>query len=195
MEHQLGTTYHPVSRVSYRAIVGGAITFLICLAIVLALGAGLGLSAYGATTAETGRVFGERLWFVFALCCAGFCGGYVASVISRCVTRRDGALHGILAWGLAGLFVFARLTLFGGARDRGTLPVADLGAEGMAWALFAGLVLAFGLSMLAGILGARSEARAAGLPEPPVVPEDLEFKFRGFRHHGRHTHTPTPSPT
>src|SRR5262245_39618266 len=67
MEHQLGTSYHPVARVSYRAIVGGAITFLICLVAVLALGAGLGLTAYGATVDETGRVFGERLWFVFAM--------------------------------------------------------------------------------------------------------------------------------
>ena len=197
MEHQLGTQYHPVARVSYRAVVGGAITFLICLLVILAFGAGLGLSAYGATADDTGRIFGERIWFVFALCCSGFAGAYVSSLISRSVTRRDGALHGLLSWGLASLFVFARLSLFGGARDRGSLPVADLGASGMAWALFAGLVIAFGLALVGGILGARSEARAAGLPEPPLVPEDLELKFRGFRRHGnitvRHTHTPSPT--
>lgn len=130
------------SGVSWAAIVGGAVVTAALSLILLALGAGLGLSAVspwsgvGASTTVIGTA--AILWLILMQIMSGSLGGYVAGrlrtkwagIHNDEVYFRDTA-HGFLAWGLA-LVVTAAFLASAATVMVGAVASSPAGGGGMA---------------------------------------------------------------
>lgn len=130
------------SGVSWAAIVGGAVVTAALSLILLALGAGLGLSAVspwsgvGASTTVIGTA--AILWLILMQIMSGSLGGYLAGrlrtkwagIHNDEVYFRDTA-HGFLAWGLA-LVVTAAFLASAATVMVGAIASSPAGGGGMA---------------------------------------------------------------
>src|SRR5512142_2022544 len=98
-------------RVSARGVIAGAIVGLALAAMLTALGAAIGMTAFPGARAQRSTGFGVVAWFVLALGCGAFGGGWCAAGAARALRRRDGVLHGIVTWAAIAL---VSLTTLGG---------------------------------------------------------------------------------
>ncbi len=107
-----GTHIH--RRISWGAIFGGVILTVALELLLSLLGAGIGLSSVntnaGSTPDGSSLGIGAGLWWVVSSCLSLFIGGYVAAWLAGISLRFDGALHGLISWGLATLFTAYLLT-------------------------------------------------------------------------------------
>lgn len=89
-------------RISWGAVLAGAILALATQIALSLLGAGIGLHAFDPTTNDTiaGFGLGGAIWWVLSGAVALFVGGWVAGRLAGIPDRIDGALHGVLAWGV-----------------------------------------------------------------------------------------------
>jgi hypothetical protein len=113
--------FAPPQRLHWGAIFGGAIAALALWAMLNALGLAFGLTAIDPSD-ESLRGVGifTGIWSIVAPLVALFIGGLVAGHGAGAGTSGDGALHGLVMWGLAtvaGFFLVTRLvtTAAGGA--------------------------------------------------------------------------------
>jgi hypothetical protein len=99
-------------RISWGAIIAGALIALAIQVMLLTLGAGVGLGmvspAQGEGAPETLGT-GAAIWWVIATLIALFAGGWVAAHLAGVVAKMDGALHGLVAWSLATVLGLAML--------------------------------------------------------------------------------------
>lgn len=105
-----GSSGTRVSRVSWGAIIAGALTALAVVALLNLLGLGIGFSTIDPLTEDhalKGLGVGALIWFGLSNLAALFVGGLVAGRMSGYPSRSDGGLHGFLAWAL-----FAMVTLY-----------------------------------------------------------------------------------
>lgn len=166
------------SRLSFRAIVSGAIFELSVFAVLMVLGAGLGAWQYpGILDAEAVQNVGGGFYVCVtaSLAIAAFGGGFLASVAGRSSTARDGILHGVVTWATAcfsgailGCIWFMSALSVGLATSDVAAPLA---ASAPMIGFFIADALAFAAALVGGLFGARSEvkdaARArAGAPRP-----------------------------
>jgi hypothetical protein len=88
------------SRISFGAVVAGAIVAAATWLLLYLLGAALGATSVSALGApgDTGR--GGGIWTIITLALALALGGYVASRLSGTHSHLDGELHGITTWAL-----------------------------------------------------------------------------------------------
>lgn len=156
------------SRLSFRAIVSGAIFELAVFSALMVLGAGLGVWQFpGILDAEAVRNAGGGVyvWGTASLAIAAFGGGFLASVAGRSPSARDGILHGVVTWATA-CFSGAILSCvwFMSALKVG-LATTDVSTVLMASATMSGFfiadALAFGAALVGGLFGARSEVKEA----------------------------------
>jgi hypothetical protein len=107
----------PSERISWGAIIGGAVTALGVGALLYALGFALGLSAIDPNNPSSFRASSifTGIWSLVTAFLALFAGGMVASRGAGVYTRGAGAIHGLVMWGLTtiagALLVFNILTL------------------------------------------------------------------------------------
>lgn len=171
------TTEEPIGRhtteLSWKSILAGVVAGLAIWMMLYTLGIAVGLTTLEPDRTESMRATGifSGVWTLAAPVIALFVGGAVAGRGAGPVTRGEGALHGLVTWGLTiligawlvsnvltGAMVFA--SQFGGSfqgpgvmSGRADLPTqieAIRAAGGAFWSLFGSILLA----MIAALAGA-----------------------------------------
>ena len=101
-------------RASWGAIFGGIIVALALQLLFTTLAAGIGLGSVntnGGTTPDLGNLgMSAGVWWLVSSMIALAFGGYVAARLAGLASRWDGALHGLITWGIATLLIFYLLT-------------------------------------------------------------------------------------
>jgi hypothetical protein len=127
------------SGVSWGAAFAGGVTAVGLTAILLLLGAGLGLTSVspfaGASVTATGLAVGAAIWLVVTQWLSSAVGGYMAGRLRTKwadhytdeVFFRDTA-HGLLAWCIGTIFMIALLASGGGAAFTGAVQGTGLAA-------------------------------------------------------------------
>jgi hypothetical protein len=107
-----GTHVH--RRILWAAIFGGVILVVVVQLLLSTLGAGIGLGTVnvnaGTTPDASNLGIGAGAWWLISSCLALFCGSYVAAWLAGIEIRFDGALHGLVTWGIATLLTLFLLT-------------------------------------------------------------------------------------
>jgi hypothetical protein len=153
---------------NWGAIWGGVFTFIAIWSVFGSLGLVIFASAAGPGQTTTGINVGMSIWAVVLTIIAMFAAGRVTGRLAGVMNSRDGALHGVIMFGLA---VTAALVLvvvggnaFGPTEINGTVHsayVLEIFAD-LGWALFASLFL----GMFAALGGAATSHRE--IPQPAV---------------------------
>lgn len=95
----------PVRRkVSWGAVIAGAVTALAVMITLGLLGLGIGLWSVepgGEVDTLAGMTIGTAIWSVISMLLSLFAGGYVASRMSAAWGKQNSILHGILVWSVA----------------------------------------------------------------------------------------------
>lgn len=96
-----------VKTFSWPAIFAGVVLALTVQIVLSMLGTGIGMSTIDPQTAESPSLkafsIGAGLWWVVSSFVALVAGGFVAGEVSGLTRARDGAMHGLVMWGLATL--------------------------------------------------------------------------------------------
>jgi hypothetical protein len=105
-------------RISWAAVIAGAILALALQLVLNMIGAGFGFSAIdplqGETPSATTFSIAGGIWMVMSGMFGLFAGGWLASYLAGVTRDEDGTLHGLVTWGLCTLFVVLFLmTVFG----------------------------------------------------------------------------------
>lgn len=98
-----------IRRISWGAVFAGLIVSVMVSLVLATLGMSIGLGAVNPMEEANpfaGLGMGAALWWVVSSLIALFCGGWVAARMAGIPKRFDGALHGVLAWGLVTLLTF-----------------------------------------------------------------------------------------
>jgi hypothetical protein len=151
------------NRVAFGSVCSGVVVALAVSAMLAALGGALAGSTFGL---EVDAFLAHRdtvaIWLCGALAIGAFLGGRSAAVSSRTMMRRDGALAGLVTWGLLTVVLVAI-----GAAWMSTSPglawrfAPQL--EDALWAAFATMAIMLAGALAGGVAGARAEARSIGL--------------------------------
>jgi MFS family permease len=103
MESLTLETSRPSSRLSWAAIFAGAAVALAVWLILHLLGIGVGLTAIDPDDASSLHKvgIGTGIWSAIAPLVGLFVGGWVSGLAARPMNRRDGVIHGAVAWAIA----------------------------------------------------------------------------------------------
>lgn len=107
-----------VRRVSLGSVIAGVIVALSTQLLLSVLGLAIGAWAFSPATEEnpfSGLGMGAGIWWVVTGILSLFLGGWVAGRLAGVPQRLDGAIHGLVTWGLVTLFTFWMLTTTVGA--------------------------------------------------------------------------------
>jgi hypothetical protein len=127
-----GTAEIPAStaglrRISWGAVLAGAVIVIAVHVSLSLLGFGIGLStvdpAAGDTPQPTSFGIGAGIWWVVSNLIALVIGGYVAARLSGMPVRGDGVIHGLLTWAVTLLVTIYLLTTSVGAIVGGAFNV------------------------------------------------------------------------
>ena len=102
-----------IRRVSWGAILAGAVIALMTQLALNLLGASIGFGSIDPTAEAypfSGLGTGTIVWLVVSTIVALFTGGYVASRLAGMPDRTDGILHGVAAWSVVTIFTFYLMT-------------------------------------------------------------------------------------
>lgn len=92
------------SRISWGAILAGAVTAIAAYFVLTLLGGAIGLSVSGDVQAETLGI-SAAIWAIASTILALLLGGWIVSQLSVGETKKEAAIHGVIMWGV----VFALL--------------------------------------------------------------------------------------
>jgi len=171
-------------RLAWGPIIGGTIAALSTWILLYSLGLALGLSAVDPSDASSLRGSGifTGVWSLVAPLVALFVGGMVASRGSGVGSRGDGALHGLLVWGLTtlvGVWLVMGLltTIVGGAFDVSRAALQTGGAAlGQAAGGVGNAAQSFGLDADAALGPVNRRLQAQG--KPPVSAAQMQAALR-----------------
>lgn len=95
-----------IRRLSWGAVVAGMVIAVVAQLVLSLIGAGIGLSTidpmrYNGSPDASSFGLGAAIWWAISSIVALFAGGWVAGHLAGSPKKSDGALHGLLAWGLA----------------------------------------------------------------------------------------------
>jgi len=99
-------------RISWGAIIAGALVALAVQVMLWLLGAGIGLAAISPTEGEGSPQtlsIGAAIWWIIATLIALFVGGWIAAHLAGVSRKIDGALHGLVSWSLATVLALAMM--------------------------------------------------------------------------------------
>ena len=152
-----------MERIRIRTAAAGAVVELVIVGMLVAFSGGFG--NWGVQQWDAASIERMGTWFVvwgaIAWLIAAFVGGYVAAMLQRPESERDGALLGFLS----GAFASFGATIFGAAllfvAISTGMATRDLGfaIDARMLPLAIGDLLALLAAMLGGLYGVRSEAR------------------------------------
>lgn len=107
-----------ISRISWGAIIAGALTSIAVLFLLNLLGFGIGLTTIDPMTEQNaldGLGTGTIIWWAVANIAALFVGGMVAGRMAGYPSNSDGGLHGFLTWALYAIIsIYLVTTAIGG---------------------------------------------------------------------------------
>lgn len=108
-----------IPRLSWRAIIAGAIAAIAIHLLLTTLGFAIGMDLIPESGAQS-LAIGAGLWWLISGSIALFCGGWIAGHTNRSIERKDAMLQGFLQWGvvtgISALLVTSALgSLLGGA--------------------------------------------------------------------------------
>jgi hypothetical protein len=117
-----------LAQVSWGAIFAGVIMALTVQSLFNLLGLGLGLTVFtlDADVLKTLAV-NSIIWLIVTSLASMFIGSWVAARCSNVFQNMDGALHGLVTWGVATLLTFILLTTTLGTVVAGTLGMVGQG--------------------------------------------------------------------
>jgi hypothetical protein len=114
-----------INRISWGAVLAGVVIALVTQLILNLLGLGIGASTFdpAAGTGPSAATFsvGAGLWWIISGILAALAGGYAAGRLAGQPKEASGGWHGLTAWALATLIIFALLTTTAGAIAGGAL--------------------------------------------------------------------------
>ena len=102
-----------VGHVKWSAIFAGTVITLVVMLTLIMLGLAVGFAAINPATEENpfgGLGIGTAVWWVISSIIAYFLGGWVSSRVAGLQRVFDGALHGLVTWGLVTLLTMFMLT-------------------------------------------------------------------------------------
>jgi hypothetical protein len=87
------------TRISARGVIAGLLVALAIAALMMVLGAAIGLTAFEPRgDVAKGLGIGFAAWTLFTLIVSAFFGGWVGAASARAIRTRDGVLHGVVTW-------------------------------------------------------------------------------------------------
>lgn len=114
-----------INRISWGAVFGGVVIALATQLILNLLGVGLGAANFdpASSTSDSAATFsiGAAIWWTLSGILAALAGGYAAGRLAGQPKESSGGWHGLTAWALATLLLFALLTTTIGAVAGGAL--------------------------------------------------------------------------
>jgi hypothetical protein len=102
-----------VGHVKWSAIFAGTVITLVVMLTLIMLGLAVGFATINPATEENpfgGLGIGTAVWWVISSIIAYFVGGWVSSRVAGLQRVFDGALHGLVTWGLVTLLTMFMLT-------------------------------------------------------------------------------------
>jgi len=102
-----------VGHVKWSAIFAGTVITLVVMLTLIMLGLAVGFATINPATEENpfgGLGIGTAIWWVISSIIAYFLGGWVSSRVAGLQRVFDGALHGLVTWGLVTLLTMFMLT-------------------------------------------------------------------------------------
>lgn len=93
-----------IKRVSWGAILAGAVVAAVVHFLLYLFGLGIGLGTFDPATSDDtlgGFGTGQGIWLVISGLIALFAGGWVAGRLAGMPRRVDGGIHGLVTWGVA----------------------------------------------------------------------------------------------
>lgn len=111
---------HTGFRLSWGAVFAGLVVATALQIVLTLLGMAIGLSVVNPAQSAKGFGIGAAIWMIITTLISLYVGGLVTGRMAGVLTRRDGALHGILVWGLYTILAIYLVTsgissLLGGA--------------------------------------------------------------------------------
>ena len=162
------------SRISWGAILAGAIVASTLTALLTLLGVGIGLISTDAFTTADNFAIASAIWYVIAGTIALFIGGWIAARLANSRDRTDGLLHGLTTWGVSTLIAAYIASTVLGSLLGGVFGMANSALQATGTAT-AGLASATG-SVASSALGATGNVAAAGLSAAgEAVPENVDL--------------------
>jgi hypothetical protein len=116
------------SKVSVRAVLSGIVVAGALVLLTTVLGAAIFLSGFSPGSVR-GMSIGFSIWELVFFALSAFCGAFIASSASQSHVRRNGALHGLLVWGLLAL---GTASLLGGVLKSTMSSVLSVGGTAAA---------------------------------------------------------------
>jgi hypothetical protein len=115
-----------VSKLTWGAVIAGAVVTLVVVMMVILLGMAIGLFSLG-HVAEDGSFgslgMGSAIWWVLSWLVGLFCGGWLTARFAGLQRRHDGVLHGVVTWAVTFLVSLFLLTSVLGAVIGGTFGI------------------------------------------------------------------------
>jgi len=126
----------PRKRISWGAVIAGVVLALAIHMILSMLGLGIGLTtvepATGGTPDATSLGIGAAVWWVVSSLIAAVAAGYVAARLAGVYNRRDGVLHGLVAWAAMILLSVWLLSSLAGSALGGAFNIMSNAVSGAA---------------------------------------------------------------
>jgi hypothetical protein len=88
-------------RLSWGAVFAGLVVAITVQIVLTVLGAAIGLAAWEPGESARGLGIGAGIWAILSMLIALYIGGMTTGRLAGILTRKDGALHGVLLWGLS----------------------------------------------------------------------------------------------
>ena len=150
------------SRISVRAIGAGVVSSFALMILFMALGGAFGLGRFDLT--DLSRMSGGFwIWVSAAWIVSLYCAAYVAAIVGRSTTDRDGMLYGFVTWASACVSGCAVLAIASGRIFAGMYSMQS--SQGMLWGTVIADALALSAAILGGWNGASSEAKTEVIEE------------------------------
>src|SRR5688572_7056940 len=128
-----------INRVSWGAVFAGVVIALVAQLILNLIGIGIGAATFdpasSANPSATTFSVGAGVWWTISGIIAALAGGYAAGRLAGQPKQSSGGWHGLTAWALATLVIFALLTTTAGAIAGGALRFLGTVAGGAAQTL------------------------------------------------------------
>lgn len=156
------------SRLSARAIIAGTLSTFALMILLMILAGGFGLWTFNLSElSQASTTF--WVWAFLAWTISLYISGFVASISSRSVTRRDGALHGFITWASACVLGCIFLAVTAGSMFT-TMTIPQF------WGSFVGDTIALGAAVLGGIQSSKGELKAEDREEKEFAAHQTKLR-------------------